>query len=123
MLPTPENTSMPVSTTANPLVRSFSQKLARSISAISMNRKPSASAGKYNGGAQQPRRAGAQPSRRGQRHQQHQHGDHRRLRQHRQVHQPADFPLRQDLQPAQQRAKLVQPQHGIEIRPVQASSA
>ena len=46
MLPRPENSSIVVSTTAKPVVRSFSQRLAFSIRQISMNRNPRPSAGK-----------------------------------------------------------------------------
>ena len=45
---------MPVSTSAKPDVRSFSQRLAFSIRNISMNRKPRPSAGKYTSGRSSP---------------------------------------------------------------------
>ena len=61
-----------------------------------MNRKPRPSAGKYTIGRNNPvagRAGGAAP--RG--HQQHQQGEHRRLRQNRQIDQRADLRLRQYL--------------------------
>ena len=86
MLPRPENTSIPVSTRAKPVVRSFSQKLAFSIRKISMNRKPRP----RPGNRRRPQQPGAgERSRRGasERHQQHQGRDHRRLRQHGEIDQ------------------------------------
>ena len=104
---------------ANAAVRSFRNRLARSIMAISMNRKPRPRQAKYSVG-----RTMAPPAARSrlpgqQRHQQHQQRDHRRLRQHGQIDQLADLGLRQDLQPAQHGAQMGQLEHVVIGRAVQ----
>ena len=85
-----------------------------------MNRKPSASAGKYTTARSSPAPAARDAPRCGS------SGTSStssamtdRLRQHREVDQRADLRLRQDLQPLKDGAETVQPQHGIEERPVQ----